>query len=211
MRIDAQFGIPASELLLRDLAGGSLDEPLRLPTKMRYLAAGGDAALTQLILTWAQKSANRKLQTFITSVDDPNVIEISRRLYGMTAVLSAQRVCGVPNELDVTDVVTKACIQRLTKIQSAQPKAAYRGPSIEIVCADHIARSQPYLLYEPSVAGRRKLRSRSNYKLLAGWLLRNTVPEAYLDSIDDETGVSVRDDDRDDCAGFLSSFGTGAE
>lgn len=191
MKIDAQFGIATSELRLRDIAAASRNEPLRLPTKMRYLAAGGEAALTQLILTWAQQSENRKLQTFITSADDPNVVEISRRLFGMAAVLSARRVCGMPNDLDVSDAVSKACIQRLTQIQSAQPKAAYRGPSIEIVCADHIARSQPYLLYEPSVAGRRKLRSRSNYKLLAGWLLRNTVPEAYLDSIDDEADAAI--------------------
>ena len=191
MNINAQFGIAASELRLRDIAAANANDPLRLPTKMRYLAAGGEAALTQLILTWAQKSQTRKLQTFITSTDDPNVVEISRRLFGMTAVLSARSVSGVPNDLDVSDVVSKACIERLTQIQSAQPKAAYRGPSIEIVCADHIARSQPYLRYQPSVAGRRKLRSRSNYKLLAGWLIRNTVPEAYIGAVDEEADSAI--------------------
>jgi hypothetical protein len=94
VNINAQFGIAASELRLRDIAAANANDPLRLPTNMRYLAAGGEAALAQLILTWAQKSETRKLQTFITSTDDPNVVEISRRLFGMTAVLSARSVSG---------------------------------------------------------------------------------------------------------------------
>jgi len=173
--------IGTCESQLREIVAAGKDEPLKLPTRGGHLTAGGEVALVQLIITWAQRAAAPHLQTYITSAEDTQVESLSRRLYGLSAVLCAKSISGVRADIDVTASAKDAALERLKQLQSNNPKPAYRGPSIEIVCADHIGRGAPYLLYNPSPVGAGALRSRSNFQVLAAWLARQTIPKGYSD------------------------------
>lgn len=179
MRIAAQSTIAACERALSELGRAPMAEPLRLPTNIRYLAGGAEAALAQVIVTWAQRSTPRQLETFIASPTDDQIDDFVRRLSGLTAALCADAIGGVKPDVVVTEQVKGAALARLDQLQGVQPKQAYRGPSAEIVCADHLGRGAPYLLYQPSRRGGSELRPRENFRALAGWLLRNTIPPEY--------------------------------
>jgi len=181
MQIARQSNIATCESQLREIIAIGRDEPLKVPTRGRHLTAGGEVALTQLIVTWAQRATSPHLQTYFTSASDSQIDNLSRRLYGLAAILCAKSISGVRADIDVTTGAKDAALERLKQLQSNSPKPAYRGPSIEIVCADHIGRGAPYLLYQPSQIGTGALRSRSNFQTLAAWLARQTIPKEYSD------------------------------
>ncbi len=177
MLIAAQSTISATERALRSLGDSKEDIPLRLPTNLRYLACGAEAALAQLIVTWAQNSKNIALQTFLakpTQVDD-----FVRRLPGLIAALCANSAIGTTNDPTLFKQLRSAALSRLKKLQSPDAKAAFRGSSAEIICADHLDRSAPYFFYFPDSNGSARLRSREHFRDLANWLLRVSIPIEY--------------------------------
>ena len=92
MQISARSTIPASERALRQLGLSARDEPLRLPTNIRHVIGGAEAMLAQVIVTWAQRNANPKLETFISSTSQ--IDDFVRRLPGLVAALCASEGVG---------------------------------------------------------------------------------------------------------------------
>lgn len=191
MRIAAQSTIAACERALLELSRSHGTETLKLPTNIRYLVGGAEAALTQLIVTWAQHGAPRQLETFIASRTDKQIEDFVRRLSGLVAALCADQVTGLKPDILVTEQVKSAALARLDHLQGPQPKQAYRGPSAEIVCADHLGRDSPYLLYQQDPAGGSTLRPRENFRALAGWLLRKTIPQQYHPMLDPRAAEAI--------------------
>lgn len=191
MRIAAQSTIVACERALLELSRTSATEALKLPTNIRYPVGGAEAALAQVIVTWAQHNAPRQLETFIVSRTDKQIEDFVRRLSGLVAGLCADQIIGVKPEILLTEEVRRAALARLDHLQGPQPKQAYRGSSAEIVCADHLGRDAPYLLYQPSPAGGTALRPRENFRALAGWLLRKTTPQQYHPMLDPSAAEAI--------------------
>ncbi len=185
MRIPAQASVANIEQALLEADAAPDEEPFRLPSNLRHLGCGGEAALSQLLITWAQPRPPSTLETFVQSQDQ--IDEFVRRLPGLTGALCARVVMGGGDSGDVTARMRTAALARLDILLSGKPKAAYRGSSVEIVCADHLGRNAPYLLYQPSGVRGPRLRPRDSFSSLASWLLRQTVPEAYQTLIAPET------------------------
>lgn len=185
MRIAAQASIAEIEAALAALSTAGPAERLKLPTSLRHAAGGGEAALTQLIVTWAQARRGGTLETFIKN--PVQIDDFIRRLTGLVAALCAQDVLGPGSAQSLLGDVRQAALARLEVLQGARPREAYRGLSAEIVCADHLGRDAPYLLYLPGKSGSARLRPRELFPDLASWLLRRTVPPEYHELIDPET------------------------
>lgn len=189
MRIPSQSTIIASERALLALAADFGDESLILPKNIKHLAGGAEAALTQAIVTWAQRSEARRLETYISTPDQ--VEEFVRRLPGLVAALCADEAVALGGDASLMPLLTSAALTRLKHLQGSRPKAGYRGSSAEIVCADHLGWDAPYLLYLPDHRGGSKLRSRENFRDLAYWLLIGAVPREYHGLFDAEAGEAL--------------------
>ena len=189
MQISARSTIPASERALRQLDQAAGDEPLRLPTNIRHVIGGAEAMLAQVIVTWAQRNANPKLETFISSA--AQIDDFVRRLPGLVAALCASDAIGTPTAHSIFRDLRSAALTRLNQLQGNQPKQSYRGPSAEILCADHLGRSAPYLLYVPDQRGGSRLRPRENFRDLARWLLQGVIPREYRALIDLEATEAI--------------------
>lgn len=185
MQIPAQATVVNVEEALRDAAAAPADEPFALPLNLRHLGCGGEAALSQLIVTWAQPRFPATLRTYVRTPEQ--IDDFVRRLPGLIGALCASVVMGGDQSGDLTDVIRTAALSRLQALLSGRPKAAYRGSSVEIVCADHIGRSAPYLLYQPDGGHAARLRPRASFAQLAAWLLKQSVPEAYHPAIAAQT------------------------
>ena len=177
MRIAAQSTIAASERALDVLARAKTGEPLRLPSNPRYLAGGAEATLAQVIISWAQKNPGAILETYIEA--NGQIDDFVRRLPGLIAALCADEAVGQGALGLVTGALRSAALSRLTQLQSERPKQGYRGASAEILCADHLGRDTPYLLYLPEPGGGSELRPRENFRDLASWLLRGAIRGGY--------------------------------
>ncbi|HAT2491894.1 TPA: hypothetical protein I8220_004511 [Aeromonas hydrophila] len=181
MRIPVQASVANIERALREAAAAPKNEPFILPSNLRHFGCGGEAALNQLLVTWAQPRPPVTLKTYVETPEQ--IRELVRRLPGLTGALCAGVIMGGGKAGDLTHQVRDAALARLTTLLSAKPKAAYRGSSVEIICADHLGRNAPYLLYKTDSGQAPQLRPRHSFTLLASWLLRQTVPEAYQNRI----------------------------
>lgn len=181
MQIPAQSNVPAIEDALLALADGPERVPLKLPSNLRYLAGGAEAALAQLIVTWAQQNPGAPLQTYIDTSEQ--IDAFVRRLPGLVAALCADAAIGRQGSDDIHGQLRGAAVARLNRLQSQKPKDAFRGPSVEILCADHLGKDAPFLLYSPDSRGNVSLRPRENFKDLAAWLLRRTIQGSYREAV----------------------------
>lgn len=177
MRIAGQSTIAATERALNVLANAGPGEPLKLPSNPRHLAGGAEASLAQLIVSWAQKNRGSALETYIES--EAQVDDFVRRMPGLIAALCAEEALGQRPVRSIHSALRRAALDRLEQLQSVRPKQGYRGSSAEIVCADHLGRDTPYLLYLPDPHSGSGLRPRENFRDLAGWLLRATIKGSY--------------------------------
>jgi hypothetical protein len=177
VRISAQSTIAASERALDSLVRVPAGGALRLPSNIRYLAGGAEAALAQVIISWAQQNPEASLETFIESAEQ--IDDFVRRLPGLVAGLCAEKAIGLGQAGSIAPALRSAALVRLGQLQSERPKQGYRGASAEIVCADHLGRDTPYLLYLQGAHGSSGLRPRENFRDLASWLLRGAVRGSY--------------------------------
>jgi len=181
VRITAQSTIAASERALDRLSRAPPDEPLKLPTNVRHLAGGAEAALAQVIISWAQRNPGAPLETFIEA--DGQIVDFVRRLPGLVAGLCTEEATGLGQVGSIAAALRSAALARLDQLQSERPKQGYRGASAEILCADHLGRDKPYLLYLPEARGGSGLRPRENFRDLASWLLRGAIRGSYREHV----------------------------
>ena len=177
MRIAAQSTIAASERALDALAKAAPCEPLKLPSNPRHLAGGAEVALAQVVISWAQRNPGAILETYIDA--DGQIDDFVRRLPGLIAALCADEAVGQGASGSITGALRSAALGRLDQLQSERPKQGYRGASAEVLCADHLGRDRPYLLYLPQPLGGSGLRPRENFRDLANWLLRGAIRGGY--------------------------------
>lgn len=177
MRIAGQSNIAATERALDTLDKAGPGESLKLPSKLRHLAGGAEASLAQLVISWAQKNPGSALETYIET--ESQIDDFVRRMPGLIAALCADEALGQGPIRSVHAALRRAALDRLDQLQSVRPKQGYRGPSAEIVCADHLGRDTPYLLYLPDPHSGSGLRPRENFRDLAAWLLRAAIRGSY--------------------------------
>jgi hypothetical protein len=188
MNLAADATIASCERQLLMLQRTNADE-IKMPTHIRRSTLGGEAALTQLVMTWAQAHANPVLATYARDKADAQINDLTRRLHGLTAALCVGRATGVSGE--IMEPLRAAALDRLKRVQGPRPAEATRGPSVEIVCADHLALGTPLSLYRTGVDGRASIRGRTEYFMLAQELLDNTAPGTYRDNLGHEIGQAI--------------------
>ena len=179
MRIPGKATIAACERLLLELDSGKRASPLTIPTRLKHTAAGGEAAVLQFLITWAQRQADPTCKTFATSPEDAQVSKISKRLHGLVAILSSNKVLNTQGK-DLFASFRRAAISSLDQLQGNDPQSATRSTSIEVMAADHLGRSAPLFLYFPSCSPARNIRPRDHYVRLAHYLVQKTVSNQSL-------------------------------
>ena len=175
MKITSKATISACETALLEVAGIPSAEILQFPTRLRYLSAGGEISWAQFLITYAQKfQSESAIRSYASSSDDDQIRKFCNRLYGLIASLATSKIIAKGNRVNLTEIYRATALSRLKEIQSKEAYYATRGPSVEVVAADHISRSHPYLLYRRDSIGRFHIRSREEFVKLANYLLSKT-------------------------------------
>jgi hypothetical protein len=143
MKIPPHFSFSRTEGVLAQLKGAG-SYVLTASLESKYHALGGEAALVQAYVTWAQQEELPQLR--LAAVKQPDYEEAVRKLPTLSFALLAERISF--GSEDVSKRMRAAALSRLVLLQGLDPRIASRGPQIEIVCADHLGRSFPASLYE---------------------------------------------------------------
>ncbi|MHB8283510.1 MAG: class I SAM-dependent methyltransferase [Caulobacteraceae bacterium] len=137
----------AAEELIALLDNERADETLTVPTKGRHLAAGAEGAFVQALATWGNRAQPATLKTYASGAGDVQLERLVSRLYGLVSIILADAVQAKDGS-DLTAEFRQLGTGRLDALQVADPRAESRGPQIEVLCADHLARSFPASLYD---------------------------------------------------------------
>lgn len=184
LQVKAPQTTRAVEHALSELRDRLQDGPvaLRLQQRLRGDDLGGQAALMQLIATWARNTPEPILKTFV-SADHPDrdVSRFVQEDHGLLAALMASAAVDVAGE-PIDTKLRSAAIRRLD--QAAMWPAARRGNRLLFACADHTSRAAPQVLYntaasldeEPSVRSHDGFAEICEHLLALNQLGANRVP-----------------------------------
>lgn len=143
MKIPPHFSFTRTESVIAQLqnAGSYI---LTASLESKHHALGGEAALAQAYITWAQQEELPQLR--LAALKQPDYGEAVRKLTTLSFSLLAERIWFGTE--DVTKYMRASALSRLSLLQNFDPRQGSRGPQIEIVCADHLGRSVPASLYD---------------------------------------------------------------
>ena len=188
MPLDASATIAACE---RQLDAAVASAELRVPTRARFTSLGGEISLAQLVVTWAQAHGRPHLGTYAADGADPQIGDLVRRLYGLTAAVCATKASGRTPGSDVTKELMAAALAQVARLQGDRPTEGTRGPSTEVVCVDHLGRGMPASLYRRTEDGGCLLRDRTDYRSLARRFIRDTLGDTYSKPLGTEVADAV--------------------
>ncbi len=184
MQLTSSMTLTAAENFLRNVAAGKVGK-LQIPTRAKHQAAGGEVAFVQALYTWANSAHPAELMSYAEGPAD--VVQIDRladRLYGLVAILVADTISSIrgPN---LTELLRRAALARLAILQSESPEGGSRGPQLEIVCIDHLAKSYPRAFYTQDEEGMRRVKKLPAFNQFASAVVKELVPTELSHSVPD--------------------------
>ena len=174
MKIPRQLQFTRIEAVLAELEGAG-SYVLTTSPGNSYHALGGEAALVQAYVTWAQQEFQPHIRLPSHGIIDPEE-EVSR-FASLGSALLANRISV--GERNVTELIMRAALARLSVLQGPSPRSGSRGPQIEVICADHLGRSHPVTLYDAVTDGKPEPKPESGLGDLAGLIVRTTMHAEY--------------------------------
>lgn len=181
MQLPASMTFAAVEAFLAQAVPG---EEVLLPTNGRHQAAGAEAAVVQALATWANASHGATVRTYAETPSDEQINKLVRRLYGTSAFALADRISDV-GHMDITSEARSMALRRIREL-GTEDVSGSRGPQVEIVCADHLALSNPASLYTVDEDGRAKVKELPSFlKLVDDAIIGKLVHRVYRRNLPD--------------------------
>jgi hypothetical protein len=187
MDLNSAHSVAEAERIFGELEKSRADAELKIATNSRGHAGGGEAAVTQAVITWAQTQRTARLTTYAPDEADPQIETLTRHLVGLSAAL----LCDEATTLDGGSVRTHlkdSALKRLNLLQSIDPRSGSRGPQLEIICVDHINRPYPKTLYDVDDQGGGSLKPETAFRDVGRLMLKATMPEGAKETFD--TGLT---------------------
>lgn len=192
MDLNSIHSVAEAERIFGRLEGTRDTSVLKIATKSRGNAAGGEAAVAQAVITWAQAQQTAQLTTYASDQSDGQIETLTRHLVGLCAAL----LCDEATAQDGSSIrgnLREAALRRLNILQGRDPRSGSRGPQIEIICADHINRPYPATLYDVDERGGGSLRSESAFRDVGRLMLRATMPETARSTVEPRLYSAIGD------------------
>ncbi len=147
MNIDSQHTIDAAEVLLSTIDGTLTDTRVKIATRSHGQVGGGEAAMVQAFVSWAQHQKYPTLRTYAPRADDPQIPTLVNHLTGLSAVLLSDET-QADNGVNITDEAFRLAKNRYLAL--VDHPTASRGLQFEILCADHLGLPFSPYLYDKS-------------------------------------------------------------
>lgn len=170
MKIPPHFSFSRIERILTDLAGAG-GFTLTSSLESKYHALGGEAALVQMYVTWAQQQERPQIR--LMAINRPDFEDAVRKLPVLCFSLLSDSIWAGTE--DVAKPLREAALNRLSSLQARVPQGVSRGSQIEIVCADHVGRPYPASFYRVPVNGEPEVRPESELGDLVELILKTTL------------------------------------
>lgn len=166
--------VAEAERIIIDLEGRATDTSLRIATNARHHAAGGDPAMVQALVTWAQTQRTARLRTYVDEGNSDQATDLASHLPGLCAILLCDEALSATG-IGIRPELRSAASTRLKLLQGQNPRNGTRGPQLEILCVDHLNRSHPALLYKVASDGAAELKPEASFTDVARLALRATL------------------------------------
>lgn len=97
-------------------------------------ALGNSVAFCQFLLTWARKSENRCIKTYLNVDDEASFVKFTERVHGLCAAYVSERlISSSENPSDIRMPVLKAAKPRFEAMTRGELQGAGRGREVEFI------------------------------------------------------------------------------
>lgn len=192
MNLGSTHSIAEAERIFGELEEIRASPILKIATKSRGHAGGGEAAVAQAVITWAQTQQTARLATYSSGQGDGQIENLTRHLVGLCAVLLCDEATALGGS-SVRSELRELGLRRLRILQGRDPRKGSRGPQLEIICADHINRPYPETLYDVDEQGGGSLKPESAFRDVGRLMLRATMPEMTRPSLEPRLFSAIGD------------------
>lgn len=169
MRLPQQIGISQAERYIGEIANRFGSTDLELPLGIKYLGAGAEAALIQLLLTWANKSDSRRLILPKLTSPEEYADRLVSRLFGRVAALICTSAHLKGSQSDVSRILKaraeKIILDRYYKYEVSRQNVSARA--VSVLCVDTVGYGEPRTVYEEDMSGKPAVKSVSGFVKLA--------------------------------------------
>jgi hypothetical protein len=160
------------------------DQEVIWPINVRNIALGGEAALVQLIITWALSSRKAILNLPVRSLNEDQVDRFVRQIHGIAAVLLCNRALDQLG-VDHYERLQANGLLKLLQLDGPKPREALHSRhDFTLLCADHLGRSNPRLAYHIQSGSAPIVRDEKYFRLLTDWIFRSIVPPKYVGNLE---------------------------
>lgn len=191
MRVGKSMTIAAAEGLLSGIVR-TANARARIPTRGQHNQAGGEAAVVQALITWAQASTSCSLQTFVPTTADPDgqIEALTRQFFGLSAALLCDNAFAIDGS-SVFESLRAAAFQRLELLQSEKARDASRGAQYEVLCVDHLDKAGPRILYDLDAEEQPVLKGPESFVGLAEIIQNTVVPPELARGISSDFAAAL--------------------
>jgi|GEM_PF-3169757 len=178
LRISADLALRTIESSLRSIQREP-DQKISLPLDVRGKSLGGEAALVQLLITWAQVARHPTIHLPVQHLSGVQIDDFVRNLHGLAVSLLCDSALDL-QESEYFDPLQANGLLKLAQLDGREPLSAlHRLHDFALLCADHLGRGQPRFLYFKDPATNTAVRNESDFRRLSNWIVRSITPEDY--------------------------------
>lgn len=155
MRLPTTLSVIECERQIQKICNsiGTID--LDVPREIKYAAAGGGAALAQLLITWAQLNPSGRLYILAPDTSEDGLRELVRIPHICLLALLNRKVSERKTQFDLTEKLKSAAVEFLSRSYDdvLVETKFQKGPFCSILCDDHDGYSTPMQLYSKDAFG----------------------------------------------------------
>lgn len=168
MQIPNKFSILECERQLEKITHALGAHDLTMSVELRHRAAGGEAALAQLLITWAKLPHQGRILVKSKDTSDAALRDLVRRPYVCLAALLNRRVIESYSGKDITVEIYNAARDLISTSHETRYAdiSKFKGQFIGIICDDHHGYNTPSQFYTENSNGETILRPLDDIQLL---------------------------------------------
>jgi hypothetical protein len=192
MDLNTAHTVAEAERIIRDLEGSGTDFVVKMATNSRAHVGGGEAAIVQALITWAQNQEVARLATYVAGIEGPQIRSFTEHLAGLCAGLLCDEATTRGGQ-SIKIPLREAALSRLRILQGPNPNWGSRGPQLEIISADHLNRPYPTTLYDVDENGTGLLRSESVFRDIGRLIFKRAIVHVASVSIEPRLVSAIGD------------------
>lgn len=159
------------------------DQKVTWPMNVRKFSLGGEAALLQILATWASEARKAVLHLPVQTLTETQIDNFVSHLYGLAASLLSDSVQDLSGKDYAALVQANGRVQLSRYLGPSYLNMLHEGEDAAMLCVDHIGRGHPHPVYYFGPREEPKVKNETEFVALTKKILEAITPKSRAGGI----------------------------